>query len=143
MASPSGGRNRIDPRATGAIAPLSLSQQQVWLHHHIAPEDVPLYNETLTIHRTGPLEVSVLERTFAEIIRRHEIWRTTFDVLEGRPVQIINPPETTFALTFIDLTGIPEAGREQEAFRLACEEAVKPFDLKFGPLLRKISIGCL
>ena len=134
------GQNRITPRETGAVAPLSLSQQQVWLHHHIVPDDVPAYNETLTIHRTGPLNVAALERTFAEIIRRHEIWRTTFDVFDGQPAQIIHPDEPSFKLTLINLDNLPEAERGYEAARLAREDAVKAFDLKSGPLMRAMLV---
>ncbi len=134
------GQNRITPRETGAVAPLSLSQQQVWLHHHIVPDDVPAYNETLTIHRTGPLNVAALERTLAEIIRRHEIWRTTFDVFDGQPAQIIHPDEPSFKLTLINLDNLPEAERGYEAARLAREDAVKAFDLKSGPLMRAMLV---
>ena len=133
-------RTRIVARPTSAVAPLSLSQQQVWLHHHIAPDDAPVYNETLTIHRSGPLHVRAIERTFAEIIRRHEIWRTTFEMIEGRPVQIIHPPETDFTLRLIHLNGLPEATREHEAVRLAREQAVRPFDLSTGPLMRALLV---
>ncbi|PYX45925.1 MAG: non-ribosomal peptide synthetase, partial [Acidobacteria bacterium] len=133
-------RSRIVARPTSDVAPLSLSQQQVWLHHHIAPDDAPVYNETLTIHRSGPLHVRAIERTFAEIIRRHEIWRTTFEMIEGRPVQIIHPPETDFTLRLIHLNGLPEATREHEAVRLAREQAVRPFDLSTGPLMRALLV---
>src|SRR5260370_8723035 len=71
-------RNGIAPRETGNIAPLSVTQQQVWLHHHIVPEDVPVYNETLTIHRTGPLDPALLGRVLPEIVRRPDIYPTTF-----------------------------------------------------------------
>src|SRR2546423_2957839 len=134
------GQNRITPRERGATVPLSLSQQQVWFHHHLAPDDVPVYNETLTIHRNGPLNVAALERTFAEIIRRHEIWRTTFDMSEGQPAQIIHPPEASFSLQLIDLSDLPEAERGHKALQLARQEAVKPFDLKAGPLLRTMLV---
>jgi amino acid adenylation domain-containing protein len=133
-------RFRITPRESGNIAPLSAAQHQVWLHHHIVPDDVPVYNETLTIHRSGPLNEAALARTFAEIIRRHEIWRTTFDVVEGQPVQIIHPAEPSFRLTLVNLDHLPEAGRSREALRLASEEAVKPFDLRSGPLLRAMLV---
>ncbi len=91
-------RNGIAPRKTGNIAPLSVTQQQVWLHHHIVPEDIPVYNETLTIHRTGPLDPAVLERCLREIVRRHEIWRTTFDGSGEELVQIVQSAPQTFPL---------------------------------------------
>ena len=83
-------QNRVAKRTSFGPAPLSFPQQQIWLHSQIAP-DVPVYNEPVTIYREGPLDLAVLQKCFAEIMRRHEAWRTTFDVINGEPVQIINP----------------------------------------------------
>jgi amino acid adenylation domain-containing protein len=127
---------RITPRPRGNVVPLSLAQEQVWLHDQMAPPGVPVYNETLTLRRSGPLNVVALERTFAEFIRRHEIWRTTFELREGQPVQVIHPPEAGFKLPLVDLRNLPELEREPEAVRIAREVARAPFDLKAGPLLR-------
>src|SRR5260370_16838211 len=134
-------RNGIAPRKTGNIAPLSVTQQQVWLHHHIVPEDIPVYNETLTIHRTGPMDPAVLERCLREIVRRHEIWRPTFEGSGEELVQIVHPAPQTFSLQVMDLTQVPEAEREAEALRLATEDARRPFDLKTGPLLRALLVS--
>src|SRR6202163_595970 len=132
----SAGKPRITARPRGNTAPLSLAQEQVWLHGQMAPPGVPVYNETLTIRRSGPLNVPALERTFAEFIRRHEIWRTTFELREGQPVQVVHPAEAGFKLPVVDLQNIPELEREREAVRIAREAAGAPFDLKEGPLLR-------
>src|SRR6202040_2783594 len=131
---------QITPRPRGNMAPLSLAQEQVWLHGQMAPPGVPVYNETLTIRRSGPLNLAALERTFAEIIRRHEIWRTTFELHEGQPVQVVHSAEAGFRLPLIDLQNIPELEREREAVRIAREAARAPFDLKEGPLLRAILV---
>jgi amino acid adenylation domain-containing protein len=134
------GKPQITPRPRGNTAPLSLAQEQVWLHGQMAPPGVPAYNETLTIRRSGPLNVPALERTFAEIIRRHEIWRTTFELREGQPVQVVHPAEAGFKLPVVDLQNISELEREREAVRVAREAARAPFDLKEGPLLRAILV---
>jgi len=135
-AGSSKGLARITPRPRGNVVPLSLAQEQVWLHDQMAPPGVPVYNETLTLRRSGPLNVVALERTFAEFIRRHEIWRTTFELREGQPVQVIHSPEAGFKLPLVDLRNLPELEREPEAVRIAREVACTPFDLKEGPLLR-------
>ena len=72
-------------------APLSLGQEQIWLHAQVTSA-FPVYNEPVTIHRRGRLDVAVLERCLAEIVRRHEILRTSFAEVDGRPVQIVHPP---------------------------------------------------
>jgi len=127
----------IPRRPAGVLPPLSFAQQQVWLHAQLAP-GVPIYNEPMTISRTGPLDVAVVERCMVEIIRRHEIWRTTFDTLDGQPVQIVHPAPTSFPLPAVDLRGLPKADREAEALRLVSEEGARPLDLKRGPLVRAL-----
>jgi len=57
------------------------------LHGQMA-SDVPFYNETMTVYRHGPLDLATLERCLLEIIRRHDIWRTTFEVIRGEPSKL-------------------------------------------------------
>src|SRR5215475_9253623 len=59
-------------------APLALAQEQVWRLDQTAGKLAPLHNESITIHRHGACSVAALEASLAEIVRRHEIWRTTF-----------------------------------------------------------------
>jgi len=80
----------------------------------------------------GPLSAAVLSRVFAEVVRRHESLRTVFAVRQGAPVQVIQPP-APLALPVVDLSGL---GGADAADRLLAEEAVRPFDLMHGPLLR-------
>src|ERR1700681_158714 len=77
---------QIPRRQPGERVPLSHAQEQVWVHARLAPE-LPLYNEPVTIHYSGILDVSALERAFNEILRRHEAWRTRFVVADGQPFQ--------------------------------------------------------
>ncbi|HEV2727753.1 MAG TPA: condensation domain-containing protein, partial [Solirubrobacterales bacterium] len=84
---------------------------------------------------SGALDVEALERTFGEIIRRHEVLRTTFGVRGGRPFQVIAPAGEV-KLCVEDLSELPEAEREAEAVRLALDESRRPFDLSEGPLVR-------
>jgi hypothetical protein len=116
-------------------APLSLAQEQVWRLDQTAGKLAPLHNESITIHRRGPCDPTLIERSFAEIIRRHEIWRTTFDVVDGRPTQVVHPA-TPFTLPVTDLRSQQRSERETKSLDLATEDARKPFDLKQGPLFR-------
>lgn len=128
------GARTIPRRESDGPAPLSFGQQQVWFFAQLLPE-IPLYNEPVTIHRSGPLDLGILERSFTEILRRHEMWRTTFTMSGGGPVQVIHPPGPV-RLPLVDLSSLPRAEREVEALRLATEEARQPFDLERGPLFR-------
>jgi hypothetical protein len=116
--------------------PLSLAQEEVWRLEQTAAKFAPLHNESITMHRRGPCDVAALERSLAEIIRRHEIWRTTFEVVCGRPIQMVHPAPATFRLTVDDLRTFPDAEREGQALELATQDARQPFDLKHGPLVR-------
>jgi amino acid adenylation domain-containing protein len=122
----------------GNTAPLSFGQQQVWLHAQLVPE-IPVYNEPVTIRRHGSLDVAALERSLTEIVRRHEAWRTTFTLADGEPVQIIQPA-TGVSLPVVDLSELPETQKEASARRLAHEDALRPFDLSAGPLLRALLV---
>ncbi|MEG4999076.1 amino acid adenylation domain-containing protein [Microcoleus sp. B4-D4] len=114
--------------------PLSFSQQQLWFLCQLAP-DTPFYNEPITIRLPGSVNIAVLERSISEIIKRHEILRTTFALVNGQPVMVIQDA-FNFALPVVNLEELPETERETEALRLATLEAKQPFDLTTGPLLR-------
>jgi len=126
--------DQIPRREPSAVIPLTLAQQQVWLHAQLAPE-MPVYNEPFTVHRTGALDVGALQRSLNEIIRRHEAWRTTFAVSNGQPVQVVHPP-FEIRLEVDDLRNLPEPERIAEALRLATEDACRSFNLAKLPLLR-------
>jgi surfactin family lipopeptide synthetase A len=121
------------PRETPA--PLAPAQEQVWRLDQTAGKLTALHNESITIYRHGPCDPAILERSLAEIIRRHEIWRTTFELQAGRPVQIVHPA-VPLPLLLSDLRNLPQRDRETQALALATEDARQAFDLEHGPLLR-------
>lgn len=115
--------------------PLALPQEQVWRLDQIAAKLAPLHHESITIHRNGPCEPAVAEASLSEIVRRHEIWRTTFERVDGKPVQVVHP-ECNFKLATTDLRKVSEGSRGSEALQLGTQDAVQPFDLTRGPLFR-------
>jgi len=128
----------IARRAPESPALLSFGQEQLWLHAQLAA-DFPIYNEPVTVRRTGPLDLAALKQSLNEIIRRHEAWRTNFATKDGQLVQVINPV-VDLELPVVDLRGLDEGGREAEALRLATEDARRPFDMNQGPLLRAMLV---
>jgi amino acid adenylation domain-containing protein len=114
--------------------PLSFAQQRLWFLDRFEP-DSPFYNIPAAARLSGDLDKTALERSLQEIVRRHGTLRTTFQAVEGQPVQVV-APALTLPLPVVDLTGLPETDRAEEARRLAREEAQRPFDLTRGPLLR-------
>ncbi len=123
-------------RARGIPAPLSFAQEQVWRLDQTAGSLAPLHNESITIHRHSPCDPAALEASLAEIVRRHEIWRTTFEAVAGQPVQVVHSAPATFKLPLTDLRTLPEGDREKKALDLATQDASEPFDLNYGPLFR-------
>ncbi len=116
----------------GGPLPLSFAQQRLWLVDRLEPGSAA-YNMPYALRLRGALDVAALRASLDALVRRHETLRTTFEERDGQPVQVVRGPAPV-ALTAVDLRGVREAGRE--AARLAGEEALRPFDLARGPLLR-------
>jgi condensation domain-containing protein len=128
-------RSPITPRTSQQPAPLSLSQEQLFLRETRRPGIPPLYNECIQLRMTGPIQISLLERSLAEIIRRHEIWRTNYVTTNGQPVQVVHPAPAEAPVEVIDLRGVPRDKREAEAHQIIQELARQRFNLSEGPLL--------
>ncbi|MGZ3460106.1 MAG: condensation domain-containing protein, partial [Archangium sp.] len=120
---------------TGRL-PLSFAQQRLWFLDQLEPNN-PAYNIPTAVRMEGTLDPNALERSFNELVRRHESLRTTFRGDPEGAIQVISPAVPQ-PLPVMDLTGLPEGMREAEARRLAVEEAQRPFDLACGPLLRTL-----
>jgi amino acid adenylation domain-containing protein len=118
--------------------PLSFSQQRLWFFDQYEPNS-SAYNIPSALRLRGVLNVSALEQSLNEIVKRHESLRTQFVVLEGDPVQVISL-SLDHALRVIDLREIPSADREERGRCICEEEARRPFDLSRGPLLRSVLI---
>ena len=124
----------IQPVSRSVPLPLSFAQQRVWFLDRLEPNN-PAYNVPHSVRLKGPLQTDVLERSLNEIVRRHETLRTSFRVMNDEPVQIIES-NVSIPLTVKDLTSLPEGNPEDEARRLAREEAQRGFDLTAAPLIR-------
>ena len=85
--------------------PASIAQERLCELQHALP-DLPFLNILYALRLTSSLDVAVLERSINEIVRRHEILRTTFAVENGRYVQVI-AQQLTVPLRFEDLRGLP------------------------------------
>ncbi|WP_420127102.1 non-ribosomal peptide synthase/polyketide synthase [Longimicrobium sp.] len=118
---------------TGPL-PLSFAQERLWFLHQMEPEGTR-YNGPWPSRLRGHLDASALERALDELVRRHEALRTTFRPVERGAVQIVHPAAPAH-LPVVDLTGLAPRDREDEARRLAREDAERLFDLERGPLLR-------
>ena len=126
------------PRITGGVggSPLSFAQQRLWFLSQLRPDDAS-YNVSAAVEIRGPLDAGALAGAFRQVVTRHEALRTTFDQVEGEPVQVVQACGNV-AMPVIDLAGVP--GAEREAERLARNEAARPFDVRLGPLMRTVLV---
>ncbi|MEA2602728.1 MAG: hypothetical protein QOF89_3720 [Acidobacteriota bacterium] len=116
--------------------PLSFAQQRLWFLQQLDPASL-VYNVPAAIWFRVPLRPDVLERTLHEIVRRHEVLRTRFELRDGQPCQVIDP-ETRAPLPLVDLSALPSGSASRQAREIAREEARRRFDLGRGPLLRAL-----
>ncbi|MCS0603725.1 amino acid adenylation domain-containing protein [Streptomyces sp. LP11] len=126
-------RRTIPSLASRDRLPLSYGQEQLWYLDRLHPPG-PLYNIPADLRLRGPLDADALRGALADLAARHEVLRVRVRDEEGEPYA--EPLPAGPDLTLVDLTTLPPAERESHAVELAHEEALRPFDLSEGPLLR-------
>ncbi len=128
-------QHTIPKRSESDLNPrLSFAQERLWFLEQFEP-DSSTYHIYPAYRVRGRLNVVTLEQSLNEIIRRHEALRTTFVADDGPARQIIWPAQTV-KLPIVDLSEIDPSEQESHVQRLALNEALRPFDLASGPLLR-------
>ncbi|HEX8831293.1 MAG TPA: condensation domain-containing protein, partial [Longimicrobium sp.] len=115
-------------------APASFAQERLWFLDRLQPGS-PFYNVPTALRLTGALAPDALERALGEVVRRHEVLRTTFREVDGAPVQVI-APFGGFRLPVDDLSALGQEEREREVARRVTDDTARPFDLAAGPLFR-------
>ena len=115
-----------------APLPLSYGQEALWIINQLQEGESPYVTYPAARFR-GLLNVPALEQALNEVLRRHESLRTTFDVVHGRPVQII-APHVPQSLKVVDLTALSAEQQEAEVQRYAELQAQRPMNLRHGPL---------
>lgn len=114
--------------------PLSYQQQRLWFLDQMAPGSSS-YNIPVAVRISGQLNIEATVKSLNEIIRRHEVLRTRFLTIDGKPVPFVSP-DLTIDIPIKDLSGLSEQQRETVAQQEAIEEARLPFDLAKDALIR-------
>ncbi|WP_156368633.1 non-ribosomal peptide synthetase, partial [Duganella sp. Leaf61] len=127
------GAPAIAPADDAERAILSFAQQRLWF---LAQMDggSGAYHIPYGLQLNGNLDRAALVRALDRIVARHEALRTTFDAVDGSPVQRIAAADSGCVLTEHDLRAVAQPDLELQ--RLAAHEAGAPFDLASGPLVR-------
>ncbi|XVS67309.1 non-ribosomal peptide synthase/polyketide synthase [Actinosynnema sp. CA-299493] len=109
----------IPPAPRDAPLPLSAGQQRLWFLAEFQPESTE-YTSAMALRITGPVDVARLTEAVRGLVRRHESLRTTFDQVDGRPVQVVHDGVEVDLVAVDDLREVLD----------------QPFDLRRGPLFR-------
>ncbi|MEW2289596.1 amino acid adenylation domain-containing protein [Streptomyces sp. NPDC047841] len=123
-----------------APVPASTAQRALWfLDRVMEPGDRSAYNlgKAMTLH--GPVDPDLMERCLTEIVRRHQVLRTTFTAKDGLPMQVVHEAAPV-RLPVRDVTALPSAERAAAVRALAECELSRPFDLAQGPLFRTLLV---
>ena len=124
----------IAPREGEGPAPLSFSQERLWVLDQLSPGGTA-YTIPAGVRIRGALDAGALHRALAEIVHRHDALRTVFTTVDGDPAQVVLP-SIGFDLPLVDLTSIETESRDDALRSFAIDEASTPFDLSTGPLFR-------
>ncbi|MEU8922543.1 amino acid adenylation domain-containing protein [Kitasatospora sp. NPDC048545] len=127
VSSATGGERPELVRTGATVAPLSKFQRGLWFLDQWNP-DAPTYVVPWVFRFAGPVDPELLRRALAGVVARHESLRTTFELAEDGPRQVVHPAvELPFTLTETTADRVDD---------LVAEAALEPFDLERGPLVR-------
>lgn len=130
----------IPRRQNQAAAPLSFSQQRLWVFEQLE-QNSATYVVTKALRLKGVLDRTALQKTFEAIVARHEILRTNFLTVNGEPVQVVKPPRSV-ALPVIDLSHASKSEQATALQQILDAEDQRPFDLATDLMLR-VALVCL
>ena len=120
--------------ADAHVIRLSFAQESLWFLESMGLVGAA-YNMPFGLRLSGALDVPALEQSFSELVNRHESLRTRFEMHDGDPVQVIDPPEG-FLIEHVDLRAVEPSMLENKLQHLISLRSQKSFDLSTGPLLR-------
>ncbi len=127
----------IEPMEKREYYPLSASQRRLYFLQQINRQNIS-YNIPFSRHLGPEVAREKLERAFRQLIRRHDCLRTSFELVEGEPVQRVHD-RLDFHITYFE-SSAPTDGGAPGVERLL-KKFVRPFDLGRVPLIRAGLIG--
>ncbi|MDX1700850.1 MAG: condensation domain-containing protein, partial [Melioribacteraceae bacterium] len=123
----SNGGTHILPRNNKNIYPMSFAQSRLWFLHQLQP-DSSFYIIPAILKITGDLNVTYLEKSFNEIIKRHEVLRSYFPEENGEPNQKLHNADD-FNIKIFDYKDNSEFD-SLEISDLALKYTANQFDLR-------------
>ncbi len=115
--------------------PLSFAQERMWFFHRLQPAST-MYNIVGAATLRGHTDPAVLQRCVDELVRRHEVLRSTFHLVDaGTSIQRVEPPRPV-PMPVVDLRELDPVARDEAVRARYSEEVDRPFDLTRDLLLR-------
>jgi len=129
-------RPRLLPVSSDEPLPLSFAQERFWFLDRLDGGN-PAYNLPAAWRLLGALRIGDLGRGLTEVVRRHEVLRTRFELVGGQPVGRVEPV-VSWPLPVVDLQALPTARRPAEEKRWSRHLTCQGFDLSRLPLRRAL-----
>ncbi|MGH9337638.1 MAG: condensation domain-containing protein, partial [Vicinamibacteria bacterium] len=102
---------------TGSV-PFSFSQQRLWFLDKLGAGAA--YNMPLFLRLSREIDEKALSRALREIVRRHEVLRTTIPEVDGHPHPVV-ATDPAIDVALVDSRELDAPSREVELSRLAAE----------------------
>ena len=112
---------------------VSHGQRRLWIMNHFERNQVA-YNISSCYRLEGVLNISAFERTFENLIERHEILRTTFHMIDGDLKQKVHADALGFTINYMDVRN--KALTDEVLQQRIAADSRRGFDLDQGPLVR-------
>ena len=126
-------RTGIKAKAGSRGAPSTEPQREVWLASKLGPEASLAYNESVSLHLRGDLDVAALRQAVQKLQVRHDALRSTFSD-DGLTMSTSEAPALEVPL--VDLGALTPQARDAEWSAILSRHVAEPFDLENGPLVR-------
>ena len=123
----------IVPGAHDGTAPLSSSQQRLWIISQLEGNHSAYNSGNCTFIKN--MNVDVVERAFCTIIERHSVLRTAYSEVDGEPRQQIRE-HVDFTVARLDISELEESVRYRRIVDMWRAEVLNPIDLGLGMMLR-------
>ncbi|MBB2914114.1 amino acid adenylation domain-containing protein [Streptosporangium becharense] len=127
--------DRIGPRDRSVPTPLGIAQQREWAVERFRGAN----NITGAFRIEGELDLDLLSLVLTEVVERHEVLRSTFDIdAGGTPVQTVHEAGRV-PIPVVDLSGLAPGEQSAELRRRCLAEVSRRFDPK-DPLRLRITM---
>ncbi len=114
--------------------PLSFAQERLWMLDQLE-NTTNVFNLPFGLRFKGSLDIAALQKSLTAIIRRHEILRTSYTELDGKPKQEVLQP-VNGELPVTDLRDLPPDEKQQRQEQILLKNVTAGFDLKSDLLIR-------